>query len=80
MLTIDRFRIVILSVLAMGEKRLLSLVVAVRKQLQRNEIYRGDLTSAVKTTLRRLVANGEVREVDGIYSLGRTVHLAADRD
>jgi hypothetical protein len=51
--------------------RLLSLVVAVRKGVAANEVVKGDLTAAVKASLRRLVAAKEVVDVEGVYARGR---------
>jgi hypothetical protein len=52
-----------------GEKRLLSLVVAVRKGLSLSHPLRGDLTEIVKSALRKLVASEAVVDDDGTYSL-----------
>ncbi|MBC8107331.1 MAG: hypothetical protein H7Z14_12130 [Anaerolineae bacterium] len=65
----SRINELILSQLAVGEKQVLSLVVAVRKALSRSEAAKGDLTAMVKSALRRLVASKEVIDVDGMYSL-----------
>jgi hypothetical protein len=58
---------VILTQLAGGEKGLLRLVVAVRKNLGGFE--KGDLSEIVKSALNKLVASDAVVDVDGIYSL-----------
>jgi hypothetical protein len=52
-----------------GEKRLLSLVVAVRRTLGQSEKVKGDLSDIVKTALRGLVASETVVHVDGVYVL-----------
>jgi hypothetical protein len=59
----------ILQQLGLGEKRLLSLVVAVRKALGLSHPLRGDLTEMVKSALRKLVASQAVVDDDGTYSL-----------
>ena len=51
------------------EKRLLSLVVAVRNSL--GSSVKGDLSSMVKSSLRKLIASGAVTDADGLYSLAR---------
>jgi hypothetical protein len=57
----------ILDQLAGGEKGLLRLVVAVRRNLGRFE--KGDLSEIVKSALHRLVTSEAVVDVDGVYSL-----------
>ena len=57
----------ILAQLAGGEKGLLRLVVAVRKNLGRFE--KGDLSAIVESALRKLIASNAVVDDDGIYSL-----------
>ena len=52
-----------------GEKRMLSLVVAVRKAHGRSGIVKGDLSVKVKSALHKLVLSKVVVEVDGMYSL-----------
>ena len=59
----------ILEELARGERRVLSLVVAVGRELDRSEAIKGDLTATVKSALRTLVASKEVVDEDGMYSL-----------
>jgi hypothetical protein len=61
----------ILEQVSTREMRLLSLVVAVRKGVAANEVVKGDLTAAVKASLRRLVAAKEVVDVEGVYARGR---------
>jgi hypothetical protein len=68
---------IVLGALADGEKRVLSLVVAVRRALQGRANFKGDLTGSVKLILRSLIADGHVREADGMYSLSRKGHAAA---
>jgi hypothetical protein len=60
---------IILERLAEGEKRLLTLTVSVRRTLQHTQHYKGDLQSAMRASLRKLVASNEVTERDGMYSL-----------
>lgn len=62
-------RELIIEQLARGEKRLLSLVVAVRKALGESEKVKGDLSEIVRTALRGLVASKAVVHVDGVYVL-----------
>jgi hypothetical protein len=64
--SIDRL---ILAQLGRSETRLLALVVAVRKSLGRSEAVKGDLSTIVKSTLRKLVASNVVVDVEGVYSL-----------
>ena len=59
----------ILNQLARGEMRLLALVVAVRKSLGRTEAVKGDLSTIVKSSLRKLVASNAVVDVEGVFSL-----------
>jgi hypothetical protein len=49
--------------------RLLTLVVAVRKSLDRSEAVKGDLAEIVKSTMRQLVASKTVVDVEGMYAL-----------
>jgi hypothetical protein len=60
---------VILDQLVAGDRRVLSLVVAVRNVLNRSGAFKGDLSTMVKSALRKLVADGTVVDVDGVYSL-----------
>ena len=59
----------ILNQLSRGEMRLLALVVAVRKSLGRTEAVKGDLSTIVKSSLRKLVAAKAVVDVEGVFSL-----------
>ena len=59
----------ILEELARGERRLLSLVVAVGKALERTDRLKGNLTTTIRSALRRLVASKMVVDADGMYSL-----------
>jgi hypothetical protein len=59
----------ILNELARGEKEVLSLVVAVRRALDRAGNIKGGLLGRIESTLRRLVASGAVVDHDGRYSL-----------
>jgi hypothetical protein len=57
----------ILNQLAASEMRLLSIIVGVRKNLDRCE--KGDLPTIVKRALQKLVASEAVVDADGLYSL-----------
>jgi hypothetical protein len=59
----------ILEQLSRGEKRVLSLIVAIRKCLDPSDAFKGDLSVAVNAALRTLVASGAVVDTHGIYSL-----------
>jgi hypothetical protein len=59
----------ILQQLAQGEMRLLALVVAVRKSLGRSEAVKGDLSTIVKSSLRKLVASNAVVDMEGVFAL-----------
>ncbi len=59
----------ILTQLEGGDRRVLSLVVSIRNVLNRTGSVKGDLSSMVKSALRKLVAAGTVVDVDGVYSL-----------
>jgi len=59
----------ILTQLASGDRRVLSLVVSIRNVLNRSGSVKGDLSSMVKSALRKLVAAGTVVDEDGVYSL-----------
>jgi hypothetical protein len=59
----------ILHHLAEREMRVLALVVAIRKDLDRSEAIKGDLTEIVKSVLRKLVASKTVLDVEGTYAL-----------
>ena len=61
----------ILTQLKAGEKRILSLVVAVRRSMDRSEGLKGDLTEQVRSSLGKLVACEMVVESDGLYSIKR---------
>jgi len=57
----------IINQLAGGEKRVLSLVVAVRNALGASS--KGDISGMVKSALRKLVASGAITDADGMYGL-----------
>jgi hypothetical protein len=59
----------ILDQLGRGEMRLLVLIVAVRKAFGGAEGVKGDLSTAVKSALRKLVTSKVVVDVEGVYSL-----------
>jgi hypothetical protein len=59
----------ILEELARGERRVLSLVVAVGKVLERSEAMKGDLTTTIKSALRAMVSSESIVDTDGMYSL-----------
>ena len=59
----------ILDELARGERRVLSLVVAIRGGLQRSDALKGDLAGAVKSALRALLLSEAIVDADGVYSI-----------
>jgi hypothetical protein len=59
----------VLDELARGERRVLSLVVAVRSALQRSDALRGNLTGTVRSSLRALMSSKAIVDADGMYSL-----------
>jgi hypothetical protein len=61
----------IIEKLGEGEKRSLTLVVAIRRSLGQSAFLKGDLTTVVNAALRKLIASKKVIEVDGVYSLVR---------
>jgi hypothetical protein len=61
----------IVDQLSAGEKRVLSLTVAVRRAMARDETFKGNLQSAVRASLKKLVASRDVVDSDGLYSLHR---------
>ena len=69
----------ILNHLSAGESRVLSLVVAVRKTLGREDRIKGDLSEAVRLSLQKLVAAQTVTEADGMFSLAPTRHPSGFR-
>jgi hypothetical protein len=62
----------ILNQLSIRESRLLTLVVAVRRALRRDEHVKGDLADAVKSCLQKLILARTVKESDGMFSLTTT--------
>jgi hypothetical protein len=68
-LTTTRITSLILDQLAHGEMRLLVLTVAVRRGLDRSECIKGDLSKAIKSSLRKLVATKVVIDMEGTYAL-----------
>jgi hypothetical protein len=68
-LSTSRVAPLILDELARGERRLLSLVVAVGRVLERTDRMKGNLTTTIKSALRSLVASKMVVDADGMYSL-----------
>jgi len=62
----------ILEQLAGGERRVLSLTVAIGKVMNRNGAGKGDLSQMVRSALRTLVANRTIVEMDGVYALSPT--------
>jgi hypothetical protein len=60
---------IVLNQLATGEKRLLTLVVSVRKEMGPAGNIKGDLSVMVKAALRKLVASKVVLDEEGVYSL-----------
>jgi len=81
-MSISRIRLIQLveDQLAKREMRLLTLIVAVRKELEGGEGFKGDLSATIKSILRQLVASKVVRDVEGTYVLtapvlvGKTSH------
>jgi hypothetical protein len=63
------FSQIILDELARGDRRLLSLTVAIRRTLNRSGSAKVSLTDLISSALRKLVAAGQIVDVDGIYSL-----------
>jgi len=59
----------ILHQLADHERRLLSLIVAVRKSLPEHEVIKGDLSAIIQSALNHMVATKVVVVFDGCYSL-----------
>src|SRR5689334_2322240 len=59
----------ILLQLAGGEKRILSLIVAVRRAAGSSACARGNLRERVASALRKLIASKEIIDADGLYSL-----------
>ena len=59
----------ILDELAHGDRRLLSLTVAIRRTLNRSGTVKGSLTDMINSALRKLLATGQIEDVDGLYSL-----------
>ena len=57
---------IIIDTLAAGERRELSIIVAIRNV---SRAFKGDLASLTKSSLRQLVASGTVLERDGMYTL-----------
>lgn len=67
--TPERIDSIILRQLARGEMRLLSLLVSVRRALAGSAPFKGDLSKAVNTALRRLITSRAVTDTGGVYSL-----------
>ena len=61
----------IIDQLALGEMRMLVLVVALRKTLGASAHIKGDLSSIVVVALRKLIASKVVVDSEGTYSLNR---------
>lgn len=59
----------VLDQLSRKEMRLLSLVVAIRRDFGVMEGFKGDLTESVKSALRKLVSSKMVVDVEGLYAL-----------
>ncbi len=59
----------ILEELTRGERRVLSLIVAVGKALERSDAAKGNLATTIKSALRTLVASNAIVDTDGMYSL-----------
>ena len=65
----QRLMLLILELLERREMRLLELVVAVRRRLDRSEAIKGDLVDTVSSLLRKMVAANRLAEVGGTYTL-----------
>jgi hypothetical protein len=65
----SRLTQLILDQLARREMRLLALIVAVRREVGRSEVIKGDLAESVKATLRQLVVSRAIVDVEGTYAL-----------
>ena len=57
---------IIIDTLAAGERRELSMIVAIRNV---SRSFKGDLASLTRSSLRQLVAAGTIVECDGVYAL-----------
>jgi hypothetical protein len=68
----SRISQLILEQLAVSERRVLSLTVAIGKTLSRSQTVKGNLTAMVKSELRKLLDAGAIVDVDGMYSLSAT--------
>ncbi len=64
-----RFGQMILDELASGDKRVLSLTVAIRRACDRTGPVKGNLSGMVTSALRKLVVAGMIVDMDGAYSL-----------
>jgi hypothetical protein len=61
----------ILEQLAIGERRVLSLIVSVSKAMNRDGGGKGNSSALVRSALSALVKARTIVEVDGMYSLSR---------
>jgi hypothetical protein len=68
----------IIEQLALGEMRMLVLVVALRKTLGRSMYIKGDLSSVVLVALRKLIASKVVVDSEGTYSLNPDVEKISE--
>jgi hypothetical protein len=66
----------IVEALEQRERRVLSLVVAVRKALERTGVAKVDLRTTIDSTLSGLIESKTVKEADGVYSLVRGHRIA----
>jgi hypothetical protein len=73
-----RINDLILDQLSRREMRVLSLVVAIRKNFGQSEGLKGDLMTSVTSALRKLVASKAVVDEGGVYTLvaGPSARLA----
>ena len=60
------FSQIIIDTLAAGERRELSVIVAIRNV---SKTFKGDLAALTRSSLRKLVVAGTLVETDGMYSL-----------
>lgn len=65
----ERISRLILDQLNSGDMGSLVLLVAVRKAMAGSAPFKGDLSAAVKASLRKLVASRAVTDTEGVYSL-----------
>ena len=72
-LNVSKIQELVVEELSRRETRLLSLIVAVRRNMVESGGFKGDLGASVKSVLRTLVASHRVIDTEGIYSLATPV-------